>query len=154
MRHVSGLLPRWLGGELDTAEQAAVETHLAACAGCRGEADALAAVWHDLAQAAPPVGARSVWPAVQARIAGPRPGWFFGSRPVMRAGLAAAAVACGLVAGVLLPPGGTAEAADPTLWVASSRALDTDAAVALDVWLDPGNDDSGNDDPGPTEARR
>lgn len=143
MRHVSGLLPKWLGSELDGAEQASVEAHLAACADCRREAEALAAVWRDLGQAAPPTGSRSLWPAVQARLAGPRPGWFFGGRPVLQAGLAAAAVACGLLVGVLLPAGGTAEAADATLWVASSRALDADAAVALDLWLDPVSDDSG-----------
>ena len=147
MKHVSGLLPRWLGGELEADERVAVEAHLAACAACRGEADALAAVWQDLARAAPRTGSASVWPAVQARIGAPRPGWFFGGRPLVRAGLASLAVACGLVAGALLPSGGVAEAADPTLWVASSRALDADAAVALDVWLDPGSADTE-----PTEA--
>ena len=141
MEHVSGLLTRWLGGELAADERVAVEAHLAACPGCRGEADALTAVWQELAQAAPPAGPGSVWPAVQARIFAPRPGWFFGGGSLVRAGLAAAAVACGLVAGALLPAGGVAEAADPTLWVASSRALDADAAVALDVWLDPGSGD-------------
>lgn len=147
MEHVSGLLHRWLGGELGADELVAVEAHLAACPACRSEADALTTVWQDLAQVAPRPGSGSVWPAVQARIFAPRPGWFFGGRPLIRAGLATAAVACGLVAGALLPPGGVAEAADPTLWVASSRSLDADAAVALDVWLDPGSED-----PEPMEA--
>lgn len=138
MPHVNNRLARWLGGELDRAESAAVASHLAACADCRREADALRAVWQALEAAAPAPAAASVWPAVQARTGRQGRGWFFAGRPAAQGALAAAALACGLVAAVLLPTRNEAAAADTTLWAEASRVLDEDAARALEIWLDPG----------------
>lgn len=139
MDHVTERLARWLGGELDGVEHEAVETHLAACPACRAEADALTALWRDLAAAEPQGAGESVWPAVRTRtLAGPG-GWFFGRRPLARVALAVAATACGLILGVLLPTAGGDDAEAPLL-LAESRTADEGAVRALDVWLDPAGD--------------
>jgi anti-sigma factor RsiW len=136
MDHVIERLGAWLGGELEGGERAAVEAHLAACAACRREADALQAVWRTLGAAPAPARTASVWPAVRARTFAAPGGWFYGSRPLTRLSLGAAAVACGLLVGALLPRSGGDPLADATLWTAGSRVLDEEAAGALDVWLD------------------
>ncbi len=43
-------LPEYWEGALDEEDKAGLEMHLAACAGCRSEADSLAAIWHGLAR--------------------------------------------------------------------------------------------------------
>ena len=136
MDHVSDRLGAWLGGELDDAACAVVAAHLAGCPDCRREADALQAVWQALAVAAPHDRTTSVWPAVRDRTFAAPGGWFYGRRPLARLGLGAAAVACGLLVGVLLPQDGGDPDTETTLWVASSRALDEGAPGALDVWMD------------------
>lgn len=142
MSHVTNDLGRWLGGELDQARRRAVDEHLATCAACRREADALRAVWDDLALAEAPGAAPSAWPAVQARTFGAQPSWFFAGRPVLRAGLAVAAVACGLLAAVLVPGTGADKGAlDGTLYASASRVLDVDGSSPVDVWLAMGSDD-------------
>ncbi|MFN2370929.1 MAG: zf-HC2 domain-containing protein [Candidatus Krumholzibacteriia bacterium] len=138
MPHVNDRLARWLGGELDEAASAVVASHLAACADCRREADALRAVWQALDAAAPQPAAGSVWPAVQARTRRQGRGWFFAGRPAAQGALAAAAVACGLVAAVLLPTRNEATAADTTLWAEASRVLDDESTGTLEIWLEPG----------------
>lgn len=139
MQHVNEHLARWVGGEMDEAGRADIEAHLVACAACRREAEALGAVWRALEAAAPAPAAASAWPAVQARTRGRGRGWFFAGRPAAQAALGTAAVACGLLAAVLLPSGNQAVAADTDLWAETGRALTGDDAGTLDVWLEPGD---------------
>lgn len=139
MEHVTDRLPRWLGAEMDAAERASVEAHLDACPACREEADALDAVWRELAAAEPQAATASVWPAVRGRTVAGSGGWFFGRRPLARAALAAAAAACGLVLGALVPAGGGA-GNEAQLWPAESRTADDEVVRALDLWLDPAGD--------------
>jgi anti-sigma factor RsiW len=142
MRHVHDQLERWLGGELDEAAAAAVAAHLAECADCRAEAQARRAVWDVLAVAEPAAAAGSVWQAVRARTTARREGWFFGGRPLVQAGFAAAAVACGLLAAVLLPGRADKAALDGSLYAMSSRVLDAEGASAVDLWLGAGADEA------------
>ncbi len=44
------LFPEYWEGGLEEEDRAALELHLASCAGCRAEADSLARVWHGLAR--------------------------------------------------------------------------------------------------------
>lgn len=142
MRHVHDQLDRRLGGELDEAAAAAVDAHLAECGECRAEAEARRAVWDVLAAAEPAPAAGSVWAAVRTRTVARREGWLFGGRPLVQAGFAAAAVACGLLAAVLLPRGAEKAALDGSLYAMSSRVLDTEATSAVDLWLGAGADEA------------
>ncbi len=104
MTHVTGRLAAWLGGELDAAQSAALREHLAACRECRDEADRLQADWDLLGGTA--VAAREVradlWPGVRARtFCRQASGWFFGRSPLLRAALAAATLALGVLGGRL-----------------------------------------------------
>lgn len=111
MKHVTPQLQAWLGGELTADEARRVEEHLAGCADCRAEGEALQTVWAALEQAAPSHDGSSVWQAVQARTTeAPRAEWFFGGTRLWRASLVALTLAAGLLAGSLVPGGGTAVA--------------------------------------------
>jgi len=138
MAHVSDRLAAWLGDELAPDARAAVAAHLAVCPACRQEADALAGVWRDLGAAELRPSHASQWPAVRARTFGAGERWFYGQRIAARLTVAAAAVACGVVLGVLLPAPGGGETTEDSLWVAASRALDDQATRAVDLWLEPG----------------
>lgn len=139
MKHVTHRLEAWLGGELAPDEAAQVQAHLAACTACRADADDLQTVWSVLAEAAPAPERSSVWPAVQARTTRDSGGgWFFGGTPVRRAGLAAMALTVGLLAGVLVPGGGTAvadEADAGALWLSGATWSDTGDVFLDDLWL-------------------
>jgi len=112
-RHVADRFAAWLGGELDTAAAAALETHLRDCAECRREAAAQRAAWNVLQDVAGPPPSASLWPAVRARTFGAAArGWFFGGSPALRGALAAATLAVGVLAGRLT--GGLAASAPST----------------------------------------
>lgn len=128
MTHVTGRLAAWLGGELDAEQSAALREHLAACRECRGEAERLRADWDLLGGAA--VAAREaradLWPGVRARTFGRgASGWFFGRSPLVRAALAAATLALGVLGGRL--SGGLAGP--------RTAAADDDEGLAA-VWLE------------------
>lgn len=126
MKHVGKFIQAYVAGELDPDRKAAVQEHLAGCTECRAEADRTRDLW-DLLGAAEkrPLQTASVWPAVQARTLGRTDrsrAWFFGNGPWMRTGLATAAVAAGLMVGVLAPAG-------------SSDQTQIDSAVNEASWL-------------------
>ena len=147
MKHVEELIQTYLAGELDTDRAAAVERHLEGCSRCRGKVSQARALCEmlDSAQVEPPRGT-SIWPAVRERTLGreaERREWFFGTRPWMRTGLAAGALAAGLVAGVLLPGGsGEVSAVDgpsadsswlmDSSWLSGSSWRATGDAAGLD----------------------
>ncbi len=54
MRHVESDLTAYLDGALGPARRTEVESHLAACAGCRAERDRLAAVLRTISDLPPP----------------------------------------------------------------------------------------------------
>ncbi len=146
MKHVKDLIQAYVAGELDQDQKAAVKEHLTGCAECRAEVDRSRDLW-DLLGAAeihPPEGA-SVWPAVQARTLGLSDGsraWFFGNGPWMRTGLATAAVAAGLLVGVLAPAGSPEQAAAGAVndaswllessWLSGSSWLADEGLAGLD----------------------
>ncbi len=71
MRHVEEELTAYLDGVLEPARMAEVESHLAACAGCRGGRDRLAAALRVLAKLPPPPEpspgfARAFWARMEA----------------------------------------------------------------------------------------
>ncbi len=71
---IAGRLDAWLDGELDPAEAAEVERHLAGCATCRAEADAIRSILADaraLPRSIPP--ARELWTGISGRVT-PAPG--------------------------------------------------------------------------------
>ena len=128
MTHVTGKLAAWLGGELDAARSAALREHLADCRACRDEAERLRADWELLGGVA--VAAREtrsdLWPGVRARTFGRESsGWFFGRSPLVRAALAAATLAVGVLGGRL--SGGLAGP--------RAAAADQDGGLAA-VWLE------------------
>lgn len=128
MTHVTGRLAAWLGGELDAAGAAAVREHLADCPACRGEAERLRAEWDRLGEAAVTVRA-DLWPGIRARtFARGGSGWFFGRSPLVRAALAAATLALGVLGGRL--SGGLAGPRAATV-----AAADDDGGLAA-VWLE------------------
>jgi len=147
MKHVKDLIQAYVAGELDHDRKAAVQEHLAGCEECRAEADRSRDLWDLLgaAEKSPPERA-SVWPAVQARTLGLSDGsraWFFGNGPWMRTGLATAAVAAGLLVGVLAPAGsGEQAAAEGTVndaswlldssWLSGSSWLADEGVAGLD----------------------
>ena len=70
--HIDHLLSDYLDGSLPPADQQAVDRHLATCATCRSERDALAAVRKAvgaLPRSLPPP--HDLWPAIQAQISDP-----------------------------------------------------------------------------------
>jgi anti-sigma factor RsiW len=136
MNHVSDRLVAYLAEELDPRTRAAVADHLAACAACAAELEECRRTW-DLLETARVRAPRSpgAWEAVRARTTA-RPPWFFGAGPWVRRGWATAAVAAGLVFGVVVPtilaPGAAdAEASDPVL---AGTAWNDDAAGDLAGW--------------------
>ncbi|HPD16641.1 MAG TPA: zf-HC2 domain-containing protein [Planctomycetota bacterium] len=111
-------LGAYADGELDAAEAAAVEAHLAACDACAREAAAIRALDRLVAElptpAVSPAEWRSAWAGIAARIA---PGHRVAQRSPWRrvAVFAAAAAACVAIAGgvVALRPRPAARPAEP-----------------------------------------
>ncbi len=147
MKHVTNMIQAYISGELDSVRKAEVEEHLNGCPSCRKEADQARGVWEMLSVAGVPTSTTgSVWPAVQARTFGRGTSereWFFGAGNLTRAGLATAAVAAGLMLGVLLPSGsGHQDGVDDGLtdeswlvestWLSESSWLGGDGSIGLD----------------------
>ncbi|MCK9997010.1 MAG: zf-HC2 domain-containing protein [Candidatus Krumholzibacteria bacterium] len=147
MKHVTNRIQAYISGELDSDRMAAFEEHLNECPSCRKEADRAREIWEMLEAAETPSPATgSVWSAVQARTFGRGTSereWFFGAGNMTRAGLATAAVAAGLMLGVLLPAGsGYRQEADSGLtdsswlvessWLSESSWLGGDGSTGLD----------------------
>jgi hypothetical protein len=147
MKHVTNMIQAYISGELDSTRTAAVEDHLNECPSCRKEADAARGMWEMLgALDPPPSDTGSVWTAVQARTFGrgtTEHEWFFGAGNLTRTGLATAAVAAGLMLGVLLPSGpDLQEGVDSGLtdtswlvestWLSESSWLGGDGSTGLD----------------------
>ncbi len=147
MKHVTNMIQAYISGELDSTRTAAVEEHLLECPSCRKEADAARGLWEMLGAldtSASDTG--SVWPAVRARTFGrgnSEREWFFGAGNLTRSGLATAAVAAGLMLGVLLPAGSDQqEGGDSGMtesswlvestWLSESSWLGGDGSIGLD----------------------
>jgi len=132
MKHVTNMIQSYISGELDSVRAGEVEDHLNECSSCRKEADTARGMWEMLgALDSPPSDSGSVWPAVQARTFGRESSereWFFGAGNLTRTGLATAAVAAGLMLGVLLPSGpdqqeGVDSGMTDTSWLVESSWL-------------------------------
>ncbi len=109
MTHVTDRLQRYVDGELVAADAHEVDRHLRECAACRDECEALRGLWQLVDAGAPAAPAVSVWPALAARRAGrgrPAPSHW------LRGGLAAAALAAGLMLGLGLDRTGQPGATD------------------------------------------
>ena len=88
-REVQGLLPWYLGGQLDGAERERVEAHLKVCADCRSEVRFQQRLGDEIAHL--PLDVEWAWSRMQRRIAedgAPRAGW----RPQRIAGALALAL--------------------------------------------------------------
>jgi anti-sigma factor RsiW len=156
MKHVIDRIPAWLAGELEPAVADRVAAHLQDCPDCAREAASIRGILDILTQADTDPDLRSsVWPQVQERTFGrgrsPN-SWFFGTGPLTRTAWASAAVAAGLLVGVLLPGGGAvtpddaaADAALETLWLAESSWVDDGSGLGLtEIWLTAGQDEEGD----------
>jgi len=152
MKHITGRLAAWAGGELTAAERQEMDRHLDACPDCRQEADRLRETWDALGHAAVPPGPLrvDVWPAVRERTFGrASAGWFFGRSPVARLSLAVATLAVGVLCGRLggdLAGTRTAVVADDTglaaAWLEDSTWHGASGGGLADSWLalaDPGD---------------
>ncbi len=126
MKHYSQHIQAYISDELDSRSRAEMEAHLAGCSTCARELAEQRVLWESLDSLAAPAAGASVWPSVQARTTRSAKGWFFGSTGWARSGLAAAAVAAGLMLGVLIPGGGGVGAGD---------ALATDLDEAETLWI-------------------
>ena len=147
MKHVTNRIQAYISGELAGDRKAAVEKHLDGCPACRDEVDRARQAWEMLGTMETPRSENgSVWPAVQARTFGRETSdreWFFGAGNLTRTGLATAAVAAGLMLGILLPIGSDHnEGVDSGLtdeswlvessWLSDSSWLGGDATAGLD----------------------
>jgi len=147
MKHIANRIQAYLSGELASDQKAMLEKHLDECPACRAEVDQAREMWKmlDAMDTLPPA-TDSVWSAVHARTFGKKTSereWFFGAGNLTRAGLATAAVAAGLMLGVLLPTGSDhQEGLDSGLtdsswlmessWLSDSSWLGGDVAAGLD----------------------
>ena len=134
MKHVRESIQAFVSGDLDRARSEEVRAHLAACPECRREADQVRDTWNLLGAAATePAAAGSIWPEVRRRTVERTDharDWFFGHGAWSRSALATAAVAAGLVIGVLVPAG---QAPD-----ASAFDQEDDAWLADATWTSDG----------------
>ncbi|WP_072008652.1 HEAT repeat domain-containing protein [Hymenobacter sp. IS2118] len=127
--HSEGQLLDYLSGELPAAEEAALTAHLAECADCRAELEAVRAVWHTLGQARVPEPSPHLRPNFYALLAtfeapeAPAPGyslqslwqWWLNrdvSRPLLRAVYSFCLLGMGLVGGYWLNNSHPADTAD------------------------------------------
>lgn len=146
MKHVRELIQGYVAGELDRDQKGAVDAHLVSCPDCRREAEQATALWEMLgAGSVNHQGSRSIWPAVRARTqsgSGNTREWLFGNGPWTRSGFATAAVAAGLVAGILIPIGDGSGTSSPetegsswlvdSSWISGSSWLSEDGSAGLD----------------------
>lgn len=132
-----GHLAGWLVAQLDPAEEAALDRHLAACSACRAEAGSLLVVaavslgadpggepWQPALDDAPPpdLGER-----IAARVAAER------RRPVRRrVAIALVAVAAAGALGVVLRPGDAAVDGEPVVFARRAPGVEAAAVVAAE----------------------
>lgn len=157
MKHVTGHLAAYLGGELDQPTRALVDAHLAECAACRAELASFDQVWAmlDVAASAPVSTGPGLWNGVRSRTVAVDPArvpWFFGRGPWTRRGWAAVAVAAGVFVALVLP-GGTGQdgtgstalaSADSAGWLASTWLDDTSNPGLAEQWMLAGLDSDGS----------
>lgn len=127
MMHVTDRLQRYLDGEMLAGDAREVAAHLQICAACRQECGALSALWQSVTSAVAPAPAVSVWPALAARRAGRQRA---ASSPWLRGGLAAAALAAGLMLGLGVDHGAG------TRWSDSIAGDDEDGFLQTQTTLD------------------
>lgn len=156
MKHVGNLIQAFVAGQLDEVESASVQDHLNCCAECKRLVRRESELWELLGQGrVSATHADSVWPAVRRRtVAAGRQAESrrFVSAVFSRTGAAAAAMAAGLLVGVLLPGGPVPEVAaedsdaDLVTWLTDYSWLDEEGGMDLgDLWLDAGLPDEGNE---------
>lgn len=148
MKHIESLIPRWLAGQLDPQEQGRFEAHVQECPECARQVAESRTVWEALED--PPARreadrAPSVWDAVRERtVARSSEPWFYGSTAWLRNGMAAGAVAAGLLCAILLPLGdqSSAQATESdveTIWTQDSSWNEAAGDESLDtLWLNAG----------------
>jgi anti-sigma factor RsiW len=114
MKHVRESIQAFVSGDLDRERSREVQAHLGVCPECRRVAEQVRDTWDLLgAAAAEPAAGGSIWPEVRRRTVGRSDharDWFFGHGAWSRSALATAAVAAGLVIGVLIPAGQSPDA--------------------------------------------
>lgn len=132
-----GHLAGWLVAQLDPAEEAALDDHLAGCAACRAEADSLLVVaavslgadlggepWEPELDEAPPA---DLGDRIASRVAAER------RRPTRRrAVLALVAVAAAVVLGVALRPDDAALDGEPVVFSRRAPGVEAAAVVAAE----------------------
>jgi len=110
MNHITDQIQTWLSGELSTKEAARLEAHLLDCPDCARSAEESREFWESLGSLGEnQTGSRgSVWPGVRARTLGQKEAGdsLTGGGRWVQPSLAAAALAAGLMLGILIPGGG------------------------------------------------
>jgi anti-sigma factor RsiW len=132
MSHIDHRIDAYLDGELDDAAQRAFDDHVAACRSCREALARARDLWEavELADRAPRV---DLWPGVSARLeARRRRPWTWVQR-----GLAAAAVAAGVLLGLGLGVEGAAPGG--TEMVSSDGYLESSLPSLDELWLQLGD---------------
>jgi anti-sigma factor RsiW len=128
--HPTDRLVAWLDGALPAADGEAIEAHLAACASCRAERDALAAARARLAALPDEAPIRPVWPGVRARLRAAREPVFTPGFRIATGLAAAAAFVIVLVIGFGTRSTQTATTTDPLASLGSSLASSSSIAIA------------------------
>lgn len=128
--HPTDRLVAWLDGALPAADREAIEAHLAACASCRAERDALAAARVRLAALPDEARLRPVWPAVRARLRADREPVFTPGFRIVTGLAAVAAFVIVLVIGFGARTTQTATTTDPLATLESSLASSSSIAIA------------------------
>lgn len=110
MNHVTDQIQALLSGELSATESARIEAHLLDCPQCARSAEEAREFWENLGSLGEnqPGSSGSVWPGVRARTLGRKDAGFSisGRGRWVQPSLAAAALAAGLMLGILIPGGG------------------------------------------------
>ena len=154
MNHITDRIQTWLSGELSEQEALSFQEHLEACPECAAAAAEARTLWEMLGDAvvATPASSPSVWPEVRRRTVAraEEQNWFFGTGRWMRSSLATAAVAAGLLVGILFPGGqdktvgGEAQASSQDMesqWLSGS-SWDSELTGLETAWLATGDESS------------
>ena len=131
MKHVTPDIQSWLSGELSQQETSRFQAHLDQCPECTREAAEARKFWDGLDVVDIPAAASSLWPEVRRKTFGQdeKTFSFFGTGRVIQTSLATAAMAAGLMIGILLPGG-----SGPTVG-GEVEAMDSGVAQLETVWL-------------------
>ena len=110
MNHVTDQIQAWLSGELSSTEAIRLEAHLLDCPECARSAEEAREFWDSLGSLGDhqTESGSSVWPGVRARTFGRKEAGFSitGGGRWVQPSLAAAALAAGLMLGIMIPGGG------------------------------------------------